>query len=97
MESALEDIPGVNSANADYLTGRANVIYDPDQTTPESIVVEFNSQGFYSASVESTVDGEPPMQMAEREDGAAEFMTSGHMFRNMNCRSPMSGFWWNLW
>ena len=97
VESALEDIPGVISVNADYLTGTASVAYNSEQTTPESILAEFNSQGIYSASVKSTVDGEPPMQMAEREDGAAEFMASGQMSRNMMCRSPMSGFWWRSW
>ncbi|MCH8844040.1 MAG: heavy-metal-associated domain-containing protein [SAR324 cluster bacterium] len=97
MESALEEIPGVTSANADYLTGRASVAYDSKQTTPESIVAVFNTRGFYTASVASNTDGERSLQMVQREDVDTTYMSSGHMSRNMMCRSPMFGFWWNLW
>ncbi len=97
MESALEDIAGVTSADADYLTGRANVTYDPDQATPESIVAVFNDRGFYTASVETTTGDERPLQMVQREDVDTTIRPSGQMSRNMMCRSQMVGIWWNLW
>lgn len=49
VESVLRAQPGVVEADADFRTGRAIVIYDPERTDPKTIADSVNKRSFYRA------------------------------------------------
>lgn len=49
VESVLRAQPGVLEADADFRTGRAVVIYDPERTDPGTIADAVNKRTFYRA------------------------------------------------
>jgi mercuric ion binding protein len=46
VRKALERVPGMLEAKADYATRRAEAKYDPDRTTPQALVKAVNDAGF---------------------------------------------------
>jgi len=48
VRKALERVPGVIDAKADYATKRAEVKYDPDKTSPRALAGAVSNAGFPS-------------------------------------------------
>ncbi len=46
VRKALERVPGVLEAKADYATRRAEAKYDPDRTSPQALAAAVNEVGF---------------------------------------------------
>jgi mercuric ion binding protein len=46
VRKALERVPGVLEAKADYPTRRAEAKYDPDRTSPQALAAAVNEVGF---------------------------------------------------
>ena len=46
VRKALERVPGVLDANADYAARRAEAKYDPDRTSPEALAKAVRNAGF---------------------------------------------------
>ena len=53
VEGAVEDLPGVKSAQANYARQIADVEYDENQITPAQIIAQIELAG-YSASLSET-------------------------------------------
>jgi len=48
VRKALERVPGVIEAKADYESKRADVKYDPDKTSPQALADAVSNAGFPS-------------------------------------------------
>lgn len=46
VRKALERVPGVLNAKADYAARRAEAKYDPDRTSPEALAAAVSNAGF---------------------------------------------------
>lgn len=46
VRKALERVPGVLEAKADYATQRAEAKYDPDRTSPQALAKAVSDAGF---------------------------------------------------
>lgn len=53
VEGALEDLPGVKSAHANYVRQVADIEYDENKVTPAQIIAQIELAG-YSASLLET-------------------------------------------
>ncbi len=69
---ALERVPGVDSADVSYESGRAVVAYDATVTSPDEFIAELERMTGYVASLEAggAPGNDPPLREESSEEPA---------------------------